>query len=149
MMYENYEINENTLLIIPVSDEISKIYELNETFFISKSVKHIIDHSCKYFGSSYSGRYEGTKHLIGMNYKLPIIIEETKEIIFFPTCSPRQKECCWLSLSNIENYKSNGKKTSVQFKKNITVDIDMSYGSFENQIFRSTMLLMNLKKRKK
>lgn len=111
MMYENYEINENTLLIIPVSDEISKIYELNETFFISKSVKHIIDHSCKYFGSSYSGRYEGTKHLIGMNYKLPIIIEETKEIIFFPTCSPRQKECCWLSLSNIENYKSNGKKT--------------------------------------
>ena len=79
MMYENYEINENTLLIIPVSDEISKIYELNETFFISKSVKHIIDHSCKYFGSSYSGRYEGTKHLIGMNYKLPIIIEETKD----------------------------------------------------------------------
>ena len=37
-----------------------------------------MDDSCKYFGSSYQGRYEGTKNLIGMNYKLPIIIEESR-----------------------------------------------------------------------
>ena len=32
MMYENYEINENTLLIIPVSDEIVKYTNLMKHF---------------------------------------------------------------------------------------------------------------------
>lgn len=42
----------------------------------------IIDQSCRSFGSSYLGRHEGTKHLTGINYKAPIIIEETQSMIF-------------------------------------------------------------------
>lgn len=148
-MYDSYEINDDTLLLLSVSEEITKVIETSTTFFVNKSSKKIIDESCRYFGSTYEGRIEGTKNLIGMTYKLPIIIEETKEIVFFPTCSPRQKECNWVSLSNIVDYTRNGKKTQVKFKTNVVIDLDMSYGSFENQIFRSTMLLMNLKKRKK
>lgn len=149
MMYENYEINDDTLLLLPINEEITKVVEISSSFFVNKKVKDIIDDSCKFFGSSYTGRYEGSKNLIGMNYKLPIIIEETRDIVFFPTCSPRQKECSWVSLNNINNYKRNDKKTLVQFRSNVTLDIDMSYGSFENQVLRSNMLLMTLKRRKK
>ena len=65
----------------------------------------IIENSCRYFGSSYNGRHIGTKNLTGINYKSPIIIEETKNIIFFPTTSPKQSDCSWISLKyiNISN----------------------------------------------
>ena len=106
-MLDNYEINKSTLAIIPVESNISKIYEHDSNFIINKSVADIINHSCKYFGSSYVGRYEGAKNILGVSYKLPIIIEETQELIFFPTNSPRLDNCSWISLKNINNYIKN------------------------------------------
>ena len=79
-MLDNYEINKSTLAIIPVESNISKIYEHDSNFIINKSVADIINHSCKYFGSSYVGRYEGAKNILGVSYKLPIIIEETRPL---------------------------------------------------------------------
>lgn len=149
MMYESYEINEDTLALIPVNNEITKVIETDSTFFVNLKSKQIIDDSCRYFGSSYQGRYDGAKKLIGMNYKLPIIIEEIREFVFFPTTSPRQTECSWISLNNIVDYKKNGKRSVINFRGDITIELEISHGSLENQIFRATMLLMNLKKRKK
>jgi len=149
MMYDSYEVNEETLALIPVNNEITKVIETDSTFFVNLKSKQIIDDSCRYFGSSYEGRYEGSKNLIGMNYKLPIIIEETREFVFFPTTSPRQVECSWISLNNIVDYGKNGKRAVINFRGNISIELEISYGSLENQIFRATMLLMNLKKRKK
>lgn len=144
-----YFINEDTLLIIPQGETRTKIFELDDNYIIKKNSMEVIDESCQYFGSNYKGRYMGSKSLLKMEYKLPIIIEECKEIVIFPTCSPRQQNCCWVCLQNIENYRKNNKKTLVEFKNGIIIELDISYGSFENQVFRATMLLMTLKKRKK
>ena len=46
--------------------------------------------------------------------------EESREIIFFPTCSPRLAKCSWLSLNNIERYYSDGKKVVIEFKNAAT-----------------------------
>lgn len=82
-MISEYEINSDTLAIIPISDTSSKIIEKNDSFIVNKSATVVIDDSCKYFGSSYYGRHEGTKNLIGVSYKSPIVIEESRNIIFF------------------------------------------------------------------
>ena len=86
---------------------------------------------------------------IGINYKSPIVVEESNEIIFFPTSSPRVNNCYWLSLKNIKKYEPNKDKSKIIFKNEIELLINISYGSLQNQILRSTMLESVLRQRKK
>ncbi len=145
---KDYYINSETLMILPESNEATRIYELNGDFLINKNTMDLIDESCMFFGSNYQGRYLGSKSLLKMNYKLPIIVDEHREIIFFPSSSPRQNDCHWISLNNIENYFKNDKTITINFKNGMKYNLNMSYGSFENQVFRATMLAMILKKKK-
>ena len=103
-MKNEYEINNSTLAIISIDESHCKILEEEEEYIVNKPSYEVIDDSCKYFGSSYKGRYEGTKSLIGMNYKLPIIIEESENIIFFPTKSSLLDDCCWINYNYIKKY---------------------------------------------
>jgi len=145
---ENYEINKNTIAVIPVEKSKTKIIESNNTFFVSIESSEIISQSCRYFGSSLSGRQEGTKYMIGITHKAPIVIEESSDIIFFPTTSPRLESCSWISLKHIYDYSSIGDKTEILFENGCKIDLDMSYGSFDNQVLRATRLAAVLRKRK-
>lgn len=147
-MIDNYEINSMTLAILPITDGISKIIEEDRVFTVCKTPTQIIDDSCKYFGSSYQGRFEGTKKMIGINYKAPIIVEETKSIIFFPTSSPRFNNCVWISLNHVEKYNKLNNNSSINFKNGQVLNLEISYGSLENQILRATRLESILQKRK-
>ena len=146
-MKEKYEINSRTIAIIPVAENISQIIEVEDNFLIHQSTTGIIEDSCKFFGSSYSGRHEGTKNLIGVNYKSPIIVEESLELIFFPTASPRIQDCAWLSLNHIENYFKKGYVTQINFKNGKKIELEISCGSLENQIMIATMLEVMHRKR--
>lgn len=143
-----YEINSNTLMIIPVDKKISKAIEYSEEFLIKKSTMSILDDSCKFFGSSYNGRFEGTKRMIGVNYKSPIVVEESRDIIFFPTSSPRFDNCYWICLNKIETYSKSDNGSKIIFKNGIEYDIPISYKSLENQILRATLLESKLRDRK-
>ncbi len=145
---ENYEISNNTLAIIPIGYSKSKVLETDGEIIINLSPFEIVNNSCKYFGSSYTGRHDGTKSLIGVSHKSPIIIEETTEMIFFPTTSPRICNCYWISLNNIKNFSKGLKNSKVIFENNVELDIDISFNSLSNQILRATRLESVLKKRK-
>jgi competence protein ComK len=145
----SYEISTETLAIIPIDNYRSKIIEGNNTFVVNKTPMEIIEHSCRYFGSSYAGRHTGTKNLIGVSHKSPIIIEETKELIFFPTSSPRLYDCSWISLKNIEEYKKMNNNSLIVFNSGYLMELGMSYGSLDNQILRATRLESVLRTRKK
>lgn len=148
-MIENYEINSKTLALLSIDNYRTKIIEEDNIYFLQKKVHEIIDHSCKYFGSSYMGRHEGTKNMIGINYKTPILIEETNNIIFFPTSSTRNNDCFWISLNHIKEYKKTIHNSKIIFKNGYELEINISYGSLENQILRSTLLESVLRNRKK
>ncbi|HHW69467.1 MAG TPA: competence protein [Tenericutes bacterium] len=147
-MIKSYEINKETIAIIPIDKKTSKVFEFNNSFFVKDSVMNIIDNSCRYFGSSYHGRFEGTKSMLNISYKNPIIIEESREIIFFPTASPRADDCNWISLENIEKYEKDDFNTLVLFKNGQSLSFNISYLSFENQIYRASRLLLVLKNKK-
>ena len=148
-VYNNYEINNETLALLYIKENLTKVVEISGSFTVDNNIINIVDHSCKFFGSSYLGRIEGSKNLIGMNYKLPIIIEESREFIFFPTIASKNKDCMWISLNNMEKYYKDGKNSIIKFKNNVSLKLPISFGSLENQVHRSNMLLLNLKKRKK
>jgi len=146
---KSYEINGDTLALIYINENKTKVIETNNEFTINNNINQIMDYSCRYFGSSFLGRIEGSKHLIGMNYKLPIIIEETQELIFFPTASTKTKGCIWLSLSNIDKHYREGKRSVIKFKNKKTLNINLTYGALQSQMSRATILLFKLKSRKK
>lgn len=135
-----YEINEETLAIVPIGENKSRVIELTNEFIVYNTPNEIINKSCLYFGSSYTGRHEATKYLLGISYKSPIIIEESKNIIFFPTNSPRINNCNWISLKNIVDYKRIGKQSIIYFKNDKKLILDISYGSLDNQILRAARL---------
>lgn len=143
-----YYINKATCAIVPIDSNTSRIIELDNIFEVSKSTKSIIDDSCKYFGSSYQGRFDGSKRILNMNYKLPIIVEEFNNLIFFPTSSPRFLDCTWISLNNIENYKKDSNYSKIIFSNSYELSLEISYYTLENQIFRSTLLNSLVTKRK-
>ena len=144
----NYEINDDTQLIMPVGKNSSKIIEVEDEYFIKDNTLNILEHSCEYFGSSLEGRKEGTKKLLGITHKSPIIIEESRKIIFFPTTSPEKENCIWICLDKIDKYyKSGKKKSSIQFKNGDIVNFDISIGSLTNQILRATRLKYILEER--
>ncbi|MDD4027950.1 MAG: competence protein ComK [Bacilli bacterium] len=144
----NYEINSDTLAILPISNYKSKVIEKEREYEINMTPMQIIENSCKYFGSSYQGRFFGTKSMIGITHKSPIIIEETKEIIFFPTNSPRLYECTWISLKNVNKHLKKQDKSLIEFNTGYLLELDISYGSLDNQILRASRLESILRKRK-
>lgn len=144
---KEYEINEETLFISPYKER-SKVYENHRVFLVDKPVSEIMEDSCNYFGSSLEGRQKGTERLIGITYKAPIIVEESKGIIFFPTSSPREKKCSWVSLNNIAKYYFKNKNLFIEFKNGIKIALDVSYGIIDNQILRATRLESVLRSRK-
>lgn len=147
-MKNNYEINKGTIAIIPINASQSKVIEENDVITINRESSKIIDDSCRFFGSSYTGRHEGTKSLLGINYKSPIVIEESQEIIFFPTASPRMEDCHWISLKHVDKIVKNKHSTIILFKNGKELDLNISYGSLENQLFRATRLQCILHDRK-
>ncbi len=146
---KEYEINTNTIALIPVNKECTKVIEEKNTFLVKMSAMKIIKRSCEYFGSSYLGRHEGTKYLTGISHKSPIIIEESRNLIYFPTISPRLENCLWISLRHILKYKEENGKSLIFFENGQKLLVDVSYGSFDNQYLHATKLDSILNKRKK
>lgn len=136
----NYEICEETLAILPYELGKSKVIETHGELIINKTPMEIIEDSCLYFGSSYDGRHTATKYLLGISYKSPIVVEESRNIIFFPTNSPRQYDCCWISLRNIIDYKRRYNRSIIYFDNGKQIQLNISYGSLDNQILRATRL---------
>ena len=145
---DEYEVNDRTLAVISLNNKKSKVFESNDVFLVNKPAIKIMEESCQFFGSSLLGRQKGTTKLIGVSHKAPIIVEESKEIIFFPTLSPRKSACSWISLKNIDSYYNKNKSVFIKFKNNIQLELNMSYGIIDNQILRATRLESVLRSRK-
>ena len=141
-MIEEYYINEETLLLVPIGKNKTKIYDLNGNYYMKKSVFDIVDESCQYYGSSYGGRYIGAKKLLEMEYKLPIILDEVKEVVLFPTCSPRQQNCIWVCVNNIESYNKIKNISMINFVNVFSYNINISYSCLENQICRGKRICL-------
>lgn len=138
---KDYEINDETLAILPDDIWNSIVLEDSGDYEIDKKPLEILDYSCKYFGSSYPGRKEGAKNILNSSYKLPILVEDTKNLVFFPTSSPLDNRCSWISLKNIKAYRKNSNgQTEVEFKNGKIITIDISYNSFNNQVMRASRL---------
>ena len=142
-----YEINEATMFIKPNGKGKSFICEEDQDYQINKSTNKIIKENCSFYGSSYIGRCEGTKSLTGIKSKFPIIIEESRKIIFFPTSSTRTKESTWLALNQIKDIQKDSIGSRIIFKNDTKIKLPISYYSIKNQYCRAVILKAKLYER--
>lgn len=144
----DYEINELTLAVLPLGKNTSLVYEDDDVYNVDKSTLDIVKDSCLTYGSTLDGRIKGTERLIGVKYKPPVVIDEVKEIIFFPTCSCRYKIPIWVGLKNLKSYYKNDSFVVLEFRNNVKIRINESYGTINNQILRASRLESVLRGRK-
>ena len=147
MEIDSYENNKDTCAVINYSNEISQVIEKKQEYLLPKKTFEVMEDSCAYYGSSYEGRLKGTKMMLGCNYKLPIIVEETNDIIFFPTSGAGSEKCSWISLNHVLKYEDYKGYTKVIFTGGKTIILKMAVSSFETQLLRATRLQNLLKKR--
>lgn len=136
------EITPLTLAILPKQDEngatYSHVLEEKREYAIHETPKKVIDEACKYFGSSLKGRIAGARQVSNIRYKTPVVVDPSLEMYFFPTASPRNKNCAWIAHSHIATIQSvKFNQTKITFKNGKQIIVDVSYGSMMNQIQRT------------
>lgn len=150
-LIEEYEINTNTMIVSPVqygSKIYSKILEQEDEYISPFKPTDIIKKSCSYFGSSYEGRKQGTRNLIGITHKVPVAIDPTNFIYFFPTTSPNNSQCAWISLEHVlDHERLDPYSTLVTFINKQTLELPISANSFKNQLLRTALLRTKLMQR--
>ena len=135
----NYEINPDTLALISEKNG-TRVLEYDDEYRINETTYTIMENSCKYFGSSFDGRINGSKNILGSIYKVPIIVEETQKLIFFPTESITSPKVAWIAYKNIKNIEKFGKHSLIRFINGRSIVIECPYFTLKNQIFRCNML---------
>lgn len=146
---DSYEINMETLLIIPYARGKSKVYEYDNEYIVDVLPLDIIKNSCLFFGCSFEGRKEAVKNILGIDMKVPIIIEDSKDIIFFPIGNCINKNSIWISYQNLVKYsKLNEFSTVLYFHNNKRIVVDAKYNLIDNQVIRCIKLVALLNKRK-
>jgi len=144
---KNYEINDDTYAVIGENPFKTKIIEKDYDYDIEKGAYSVMDESCEYYGSSYKGRLKASKSILDCSYKLPILVEESTFLIFFPIKSSLEEDCVWLNLNRIKKTEKVNNKTNIIFENNKEIIVDASKISVDNQILRSTKLESLLRKR--
>ncbi len=144
---ENYEINEETYAIIGSNNGKTRVIEKEKEYSIDNDAYSVMDENCKYYGSSYKGRLEAAKNILDCSYKLPILIEESSGLVFFPIKSSLLKDCSWINLDTIKKVENCGTKSKITFENGKSEIVDISKLSLNNQIYRSTKLSSTIKKR--
>lgn len=144
-----YEINKGTLALVPNNLEGSFVYEDDESYIIDQNPFSIMEESCKYFGSTYEGRKNGARSILGAEYKVPIVVEDTSNLIFFPTTSPQADDCVWVSLQRVKKIqKTDFNNTRIIFDNDKEITVNCSYRTIENQLSRASRLDIILRNHK-
>lgn len=144
-----YEISRGTLAILPENKENSIVYEDDNKYIIDQTPFNIMEESCKYFGSTYEGRKNGAREILGAEYKVPIVIEDSDNLIVFPTTSPLADDCVWVSLKRVRKIeKIDSNNTKIIFDNSKEIIVPCSYRTIENQLSRASRLDLILRNHK-
>lgn len=143
-LIEEYEINPHTMAILPTtygSKTYSEIMEIDNQFISPFKPMEIVKKSCSYFGSSYDGRKDGSKRLTGITHKAPIIVDPHTGIFLFPTTSPSNPQCIWISHEHVLTWEpGDNNMTVITFRNKQKLLVPMSIRSFDNQMSRTSRL---------
>jgi competence protein ComK len=122
-------VQPTTLMLKPVQyGESTWIYVSDKKpVLINKKALTIIQKSCLHHLSTYDGRREASKQMLGVKSKLPVVIDSIDGTYLFPISSHLKPDCVWIALSHVKELKIiDKKKTEVLFKDGQKVMVNAS-----------------------
>ena len=136
----NYIINKNTNFLFFDGNN-TLINEVNNQLcFKTNVINDILNNSCIYYGSTLKGRIISCKKLINSYYKIPVIISEKNNLLFFYIND--NYLIYWFNFLNIKDYYKKDKKLIVEFINDFKLVLNVSYSVFHNQILKCSRLLI-------
>lgn len=149
---DEYIMTSDTMALVPHLNQYGELWsfamELNRTILIRKNPKTILNDSCKFFGSSYEGRVDGTKAIMNRGKMYPIAICVPLDMYMFPLVSPNNYTCVWLSyvhIRDIDAYQIHHAK--ITFMNEQQLIVNKSKKLIESKKFRTGELRHQLKVR--
>ena len=144
---KSYIINSSTMALINDNSN-TLVYETDDTFIVNKAPLDIIKESCLFYFSTFDGRLQASKNILNSYYKIPIVIEESNGIVFFPTSSVHDKNNNWFSINYVNNVLKFGSNSIVKMLHEVSINCNFSKFSFERQMLKASRLLLVLNQRK-
>lgn len=136
----DYIINKNTNFILFDGNN-TCIYEINNNLlFKGNVINDILNESCIYYGSTLKGRIVSCKKIINSYYKVPIIISEKNNLLFFYVNA--NNIIYWFNFLNIKEYYKYNNNLMVVFNNEFNLTLNISYSVFHNQILKCSRLLV-------
>ena len=125
----------------------SKALEQKDSLLMDICPYTMIDEHFRYYGSGIAGAIEGAKAILNAKVN-PIALNGPDLIILIPTKSPIRKDCIWLNLHHIKEYKAHSEKeTLILFSNGDTIVIDISTRQLAKRINKGYILRSMLKER--
>ncbi|WP_445506878.1 competence protein ComK [Niallia sp. 03190] len=148
----DYEINKKTMALIPAFHHAydTIVIETNRKLYVKKTALQLIQKAAIRGGSDYRGRRVYVIYLLGAKHKLPIPIDEAKQIYAFPTKSPSQINCCWIFYHHVKHIQKPTRSTPreyhsiIVFKNGQELLRTESTFILEKQMYRTWMCIQDL-----
>lgn len=147
MKSEKKHISGDTILLRPLEYGhriFTEVTSIKGNYLNPMKPIDVVKYSCEYYGSSLDGRIQGTKNMIQVTKKCPVMISPESDIFMFPTKSPFHPQCIWVAVNHVTHYQSTPTgETSVTFTGQNHFELPISYASFEQQMRKTAMLQIN------
>lgn len=145
---EKYIISNNTIALLKLNKK-TIIFDVDNTYVFNKNINCILDESCIYYGSSLKGRVSSIKKILNESYKIPILIDDTNNLVLIQLNSPRKKCCLYLMVNKIYDYKENKNLLDILCMNNIIFRVNISKNILEKMLLKSLKINNILFLRKK
>ena len=136
---ENYIINNKTIGLLKINNK-TIIFNVDKTKVINKSIRQVIDYSCKYYGSNLNGRICSAKYILGDKYKIPIVIDDFNKLILISLSSIRNNICLFLIFNKIVDYSIENRYLKIKCANNVNFYVKISKNIFEKKLLKSLKL---------
>ncbi|MBS4195711.1 competence protein ComK [Lederbergia citri] len=151
-MRDDYIINRFTMALMGVFVKngyfYTRVLEAKKVFIVKLSPIEIIENSLIHYGSGLNAAKKATKAALGNIDMPPIKICGSLGIYWFPSMSPKNKNCVWFSLNHIkDSIPVPNNKTKVLMEYDHTITINISKDLFKTREYRAQDLQKTFEKR--
>lgn len=106
------------------------------------TAEQILDQSCTKFGASLKGRKDAVKEVLNSTSKLPVLVDEGRNIFMFPTASLKNNDCVWLAYHHIKFFEARDDKTYIGFHDGMGIYVNASENVIDMQYKRTSQLII-------
>lgn len=140
----SHDLTGVTMAFIPKEKNGSWVTEalvenVTEPNIINTPAAKVIFEAHEYYGEKLIARFDGAKILCGFMNKSPVAISVINNYYFFPTHSPANPNCAWISNSHVSKI-SKGKygDSIIHFKDGRELSLPVSDRILDNQRYRTS-----------